>query len=169
MPSEKYRGRGSIPRLTDPPQSATTEMPLLGALSGAKIPSTGPFVPGRSRFPSPGGGGTPPGFEFGQDSSEALLRSIATHLVRGDVPGLGRVLINAESARQIAFESRRGDREDFWSTVWRAIPGLPLAVDRSRFVNFMMGQGSDAKTGVDQLVAGQSKPATAAADATTGP
>jgi hypothetical protein len=114
------------------------------------------FVPGRSRFPEPGRAPMA-GWEFSQDSSEALLRSIASHITSGNVTGLGRVLVNAEAARQIAAESRRGDHEAFWGSVWRFIPGLPLAVDRKRFVDFMVGQGPAARDSMNELLKKQSK------------
>jgi hypothetical protein len=158
MPNEKYRGRGSIPMMTDPPQSATTEMPLFGA----KIPSTGPFVPGRSRFPSPGGGGTPPGFEFAQDTTEALLKSLFQNLTNPG--GFAKTVIDAEARRQLAAASRQGDTEATLSTLWRSIPGLPLIVSQKTFVNWALNR-PDAVSAAKGFATQAPTPT----DATTGP
>jgi hypothetical protein len=70
---EKFRSRGSLPYLSDQPQSST--MSLQPGMSWpTALPSTmpGQFAPGRTRFPE-SNRSTPEGFEFSVDPTEALL------------------------------------------------------------------------------------------------
>jgi hypothetical protein len=136
------------------------EMPLVGTTT---IPSTAPaFVPGRSRFPSPGGGGTPEGFEFGVDPTEALLKSLFQNLT--NPAGFARTVVDAEARRQLAAASRQGDTEATLSTLWRSIPGLPAIVSQKSFVNWAMNR-PDAVSATKNF-ASQAPTAT---DASTGP
>jgi hypothetical protein len=152
MPSERYRGRGSIPTMTDPPSSApsvTTGSPAL-------------FVPGRSRFPDPTNGSTMQGFEFAQDTSEALLKSLFQNLTSPG--GFARAVVDAEARRQLAAASRQGDTEATLSTLWRSIPGLPAIVSQKAFVNWAMNR-PDAVSATKNFASQAPTPI----DASTGP
>src|SRR5262249_59916373 len=97
------------------------------------MPATTPgqFVPGRTRLPEPNSS-TPPGFEFSVDPTEALLKSLFQNLT--NPRGFAQTVVDAESRRQLAAASRGGDPKETASTLWRAIPGLPLIVSRDAFV-----------------------------------
>src|SRR5438309_1569152 len=125
MPNSKVRSSGSIPLLSD---------------SSSAVPATAPgtFVPGRSRFPDPSGGAPMAGFEFAQDPTEALLKSLFQNLT--NPRGFAQTVVDAEARRQLAAASRRGDTEETLSTLWRSIPGLPLIVSQKSFVNWAMNR-----------------------------